>query len=277
MWPRRVELTQHEAPLPGLPADLDGLRVVQLSDLHVGFYSRAGLVRRGVSLANSLKPDLVVLTGDFANCRSERVLRESAQELTALQARRGVFACLGNHDHWEDVEQIQAALDDVGVRVLVNENAEVASGLWLAAVDDLMAGEPDLDAAMAGLPEQAAVVLLSHNALILPQVADKPWLVLSGHSHGGQIAVPFLGPRRTARLPGARWLMWAYEAFGARFSGGRVEAVSGYLYPEGWYEQGRARMYVNRGLGTSQTWPIRVGCPPEIACFTLRQDDARER
>jgi predicted MPP superfamily phosphohydrolase len=158
------------------------------------------------------------------------------------------------------------------VPVLVNENVRLADGLWLAAVDDLMAGQPDLARTVADLPEDAAVVFLSHNPTILPQVADRPWLVLAGHTHGGQVTVPFLGPRGTARLPGVRSFMYFYEWMGVWRHGSRREAISTYRYPAGWYQEGQVRMYVNRGVGFSQNFPLRLNCPPEIACFTLRSN-----
>lgn len=208
---RRVQVTRHSVPLANLPSDLEGLRLVQISDLHLGPLFRAGSVRRIVALSNACQPDLVVLTGDFVNYRSMRFLRGGLSELKALQARWGVFACLGNHDHWEGAEEVRAALEEVGVKVLVNENVPVAEGLGLAGVDDLMAGQPDLERTVAGLPKDVAVVLLSHNPTVLPQVADRPGLVLAGHTHGGQVALPFLGPRGTARLPGVRWFTYAWE------------------------------------------------------------------
>jgi predicted MPP superfamily phosphohydrolase len=276
VWPGRVEITHHDVLLEGLPPALDGCRVVQLTDLHAGFFFRAGSARHAVSLCNALEPQLVVLTGDFVSTRSMKHLAPAAQELTGLTSRFGVFACLGNHVDWEGAEAVRGALEDVGVRVLSNECLELTEGLWLAAVDDLMSGEPDLDRATAGLPAGSAVILLSHNPTILPQVADRPWLVLSGHTHGCQMVLPFLGPRGTARLPGVGRLMWAYEALGTRARGGRLEAVCGHRHPAGWYEEGRARLYVNRGIGVNEAFPVRVGCPAEIACFTLRTAEAAQ-
>jgi len=266
----RVQLTEHSVPLPGLSPGLDGLRVLQLSDLHVGRLFRSRPVRLAVSLINACRPDLIVLTGDFVSHGGLRHLKRAAPELSALRAPLGVFACLGNHEYWEGVDEVRAILDDAGVPTLVNDSAHLADHLWVAGVDDLMSGEPDLERTMADVPDGSAVVLLSHNPMILPQVADRPWLILAGHTHGGQVALPFLGPRATARVPGLKWLMHVWEWSGVRRHGGRVEAIAGARYPAGWYQEGRARMYVNRGFGFNQTWPIRLNCPAEIACFTLR-------
>ncbi|MBI3920664.1 MAG: metallophosphoesterase [Armatimonadetes bacterium] len=262
-------MSRHGVTLPGLPPDLDGFRVVQLSDFHIGLFLRAKAVRRAVSLTNACEPDVVVLTGDFVNYRSLRFLPAGARELPALQSRLGVYACLGNHDHWEGVEKVRVALQEVGVRVLVNESLQITEGVCVAAVDDMMSGEPDLQATVHGIPKDAAVILLSHNPTILPQVTERPWLVLSGHTHGGQMALPFLGPRGMTRVRGIRWIMQKYESLGLRTHGGRPEAVCGHRYPAGWFQEGEARMYVNRGIGSNQVWPFRYNCPAEIACFTL--------
>ena len=197
-------------------------------------------------------------------------LAAGAKELRGLRSRYGVYACLGNHEHWEGVEPVLAALSEVGIRVLVNESTPVTGNLWLAAIDDMVAGEPDLPRAAAGIPEGAAVVLMSHNPMVLPQVADQPWLVLAGHTHGGQVALPFIGPRRTIGLPGVRAFTRFYEAAGVAARRGRLEAVSTYRYPAGWYHEGQASMYVNRGVGVNPAYPVRLNCPPEVSLFVLR-------
>ncbi len=268
--PRRIEVTEHDVALAGLPRELDGLRVVQITDLHFGPLCAAAGARRIAARTNACRPDLVVLTGDFVSYKCMRWVPPAIRELSALHASLGVHACLGNHDHWEGAEVIRRALAAAGIPVLTNANLRLAPGLWLAAVDDLMSGVPDLGKTTRGIPAEEAVVLLSHNPMVLPEVAGRPWLVLAGHTHGGQIALPFVGPRHTAGLPGIRWVSQQYESLGARTHGGRLDAVSTSLYPEGWYTRGRARMYVSRGTGTSQTIPLRLNCRPEVACFTLR-------
>lgn len=268
--PRLVDVTEHEVALAGLPPELDGLRVVQVSDIHCNTFSRAGSVKRIVELANACKPDLVVMTGDFVSYRAGKHLTSGAYELRGLKSRLGVYACLGNHDHWEGQAAVKESLEKASVRVLVNSNSRAAEGLSIAGVDDMMVGAPDLHITRHRMPKTDAVILLSHNPIVLPKVAQKPWLVLSGHSHGGQISLPFLGPRRTAQLPGMRHLARWNESLGIRFRGGRVDAISTDRYTSGWYEEGAARLYVNRGVGTNVGLPLRLNCRPEIACFTLR-------
>ena len=267
--PRRIERTVHRVSLANLPAELTGTRVVQLSDLHVSPLVGPRHLRRLVALVNDLQPHVVVLTGDFVSAGSLSRLREAAPELRALTAPLGVFACLGNHDHWEDPSAITVLLEDVGISVLNNRNVCLTPGLYLAGVDDAISGRHDLPRALTGVPREAALILLSHNPIVLDELAERPCLVLAGHTHGGQILLPWLGPRRTAVLPGVARLMDLYEGLGVRLHGGRLEAVSIAKYIAGWYQSGQASLYVNRGIGFGLAFPGRLNCPPEIACFDL--------
>ncbi len=270
MAPGRVDLTEHSVPLPGLPPALDGLRLVHLTDLHAGIFVRARHVGRAAALINHLEADVIALTGDFVSSHGMRFLRAASPEIATLQPRLAVFACLGNHDHWENAQGVTAVLQDAGVRVLVNQAKRLTDGLWIAGIDDLMSGEPDLERTVADVPDDAALLLLSHNPTVISHVADHPCLVLSGHTHGGQVALPDRGPFGTVPVPGIAPFIRAWEWSGVRRHGGRVEAICGGRYGAGWYEDGRATMYVNRGFGINQSWPIRVNCPAEIARFTLR-------
>ncbi|MBI3946079.1 MAG: metallophosphoesterase [Armatimonadetes bacterium] len=276
--PRRVQVHRYSVALAGLPPACAGLRVVQISDLHLSPLFRERALRRVVRLANALEPDAIVLTGDFASYHSLPSVIAYAPGLAHLRAPLGTFACLGNHDYWEGAAAIRRAIGAAGVRVLVNESLRLREGLWLAAVDDLMSGRPDLARAAAGIPDDDAVILLSHNPTVLPQVADRPWLVLAGHTHGGQLALPFLGPRGTMRIPGIRHFAFLYEASGCRVHGGCLESVATHRYPAGWYREGRALLYVSRGVGTGEAFPVRLNCRPEIARFTLirRKDEEPE-
>ena len=269
MPPRNIAVTDHRVRLAGLPPELTGLRVVQMTDFHVGRWFLAESVQVAVALANDLAPDLLVLTGDFVGYRSMRHFDALRRELSRLRASLGVLACLGNHDHWEAADQIRGGLEDLGIQVLVGRSARVAPGLWTAGIDDLMVAEQSLAQATAGIVDGEAVILLSHNPVVIGQVADRPWLVLAGHTHGGQLALPGLGPRRTSTLPLLRWFVRAYESTGVLLHRGRLQAVSGYRYPAGWYAEGRARLYVNRGLGAAHILPLRLNCPPEIARFIV--------
>jgi predicted MPP superfamily phosphohydrolase len=152
----RAEVTQHTVPLAGLPPRLDGLRIVHLSDLHVGPFFGQAAVRQAVAAVRACQPDVVALTGDFVNFRSMRHLASAAGELAALQAPLGVFGVLGNHDYWEGAAEVRRVLEGSGVRVLVNEHLPLSDGLWLAGIDDLMSGSPDVEGRLGWYPGRAA-------------------------------------------------------------------------------------------------------------------------
>lgn len=241
--PRWLRVTRHTVLLPHLPREQDGLTLVQLSDLHRGPMVSDDFLRRAVQVANGLGADVAVLTGDFIS-RSPRNAGPCAEILSALVAPRGRFAVLGNHDHWHRAHRVVTALEGVGIPVLINRSLPLAEGLFLAGVDDWWIGEPDLEATFRDVPPRQACVLLSHSPKVLPAVAHREVLVLAGHTHGGQVNLPPI-PRRW--LPGLR----------------------GWRYIAGWYREGQAQMYVNRGVGLIFP-PIRFCCPPEISLFTLR-------
>jgi len=152
--------------------------------------------------------------------------------------------------------------------VLTNESIELPGGVRLAAIDDLMNGSPDIAKAFRGIPANQPTVLMSHNPIVIEKVARRNVFILSGHTHGGQIALPFLGPRRTIALPVVNTCAYYLELSGVKAHHGRTATVSTYKYTAGWYANGKARMYVCRGVGSNQS--PRLNCRPEIACFTLK-------
>ncbi len=242
-WPQVTRLT---VSLPALPRAMDRLTIAHLSDLHHGPYVPIGDVRRAVALTNSLRPDLVALTGDFISDDSIYA-SPCADALAGLQARYGSFACLGNHDHWHGARAVVAGLHSTGVRLLLNQAAPVGgegTGLWIAGVDDIWEGLDDLERAMADVPDAAPTVLLAHE----PDFADAASasqsivLQLSGHSHGGQVRLPFYGALIVP--PYAR------------------------RYPMGYYRVRQMALYTSRGIGLVAP-PVRLNCRPEIALITL--------
>ena len=240
------ELTETEVFVRGLPAGFEGFRVAQLTDLHHSRLVPLAEVRRVVKLANSARPDAIVLTGDYTTAR-RRYVEPCAEALGDLRAPAGVWAVLGNHDHYTDAELTTRALRRRGVEVLSNANTTLRRGpdtLQLAGVDDWGWGKADFARALKGLDPARPAVLLSHE----PGVFDLPEarglaLVLSGHTHGGQISLPLVGAP-------------------ARF-------LEEFRYLRGLYERDGAQLYVSRGTGMIGV-PVRLGARPEVAVITLR-------
>ena len=238
------EITQNSVSLRGLPDAFHGFRVAQLTDIHHGIYTPLAMVERAVEETNRLGPDVVVLTGDFVTFSSDYV-NPVAAALGKLRARLGIFAVLGNHDYHAGADLVARELRRQGIDVLRNSHTAFRSGrqrLWLAGVDDLW-HNCDLRGATRGIPRDGLKVLLSHNPGIIRQAAGYGFdLVLSGHTHGGQIRLPVLGS------------LYLYRT--NRFS-------------MGWDRLHDTQIYVSRGLGKSLL-PFRIGCPPEIAMFEFR-------
>lgn len=233
-------------PLANLHPGLEGFTIVQLSDFHLLPLTKPELVRRAVDLTNDLKPDLVVLTGDYV-WREVEAIYELAPILVGLNARMGVYAALGNHDLWTDFNIVRAGLDGERLPLLVNQGVPLTTNgatLYLAGLDDGWSGSPDLDAALDNAPQDAPVVLLYHEPDLADEVSKdgRVSLQLSGHSHGGQIRFPVVG---AVVLPHLGW-----------------------KYDMGLYRVGEMWLYTNRGIGVTNE-PIRWNCAPEITLLTL--------
>jgi len=249
--PYRPTLERVDVTLSGLPASLAGFTILQISDLHRGTEMAQEDISRAVRLALQQEADLVVLTGDYVS-RPGGVSQfgdyalSCAEALSPLCSLGDVLACLGNHDHWTDADAVSGALGGVGIAVLRNEAREAADGLWVAAVDDVWEQQADLEQALEEAPAGAAVVLLAHE----PDYADEAAadgrvsLQLSGHSHGGQVRLPFIG------APVTPYLARKYQA--------------------GLYQVGAMWLYVNRGVGLIAP-AVRFNCRPEVTLLTLRR------
>ncbi len=246
--PRWLALERLDVRLPGLPPHLDGFTIIQLSDLHRGPEVSAGDISRAVRLVQRQEGvDLIVLTGDYVS-RSAGYAPSCTEALAPLVVGN-VLACLGNHDHWTDADAVTAALAGVGIVVLRNGAREVADGLWIAGVDDVWERHADLERALERVPAGATIVLLVHEPDYADTVAadGRVHLQLSGHSHGGQVRVPFRGP-----------LVLPYLA---------------QKYHTGLYTVGNMRLYVNRGVGLIAP-AIRLNCRPEVTLITLRRGES---
>lgn len=241
--PRWIQATRHEVQLVGLPGSLDGLKVVQISDVHRSEQTPDSIIEKAVRLANSESPDIIVLTGDFINKGPENS-EICAKILSKLKAPKGIYAVLGNHDHWNGRAIITNALESKGIHLLTNKNRQVAPGLYIIGIDDYWSGHPNVNRAWSGVDESKGQILLSHSPLAMPLFRGKNCLALTGHTHGGQYTIPFI-PRN--KLPG----------------------LKGSPYISGWCREGNTQMYVNRGIG-SVIVPVRFLCRPEVTVFTLR-------
>ncbi len=265
--PRWIQITRVEIPVSGLAPHLDGFTIGQLSDLHLGPYVDSSHIRRAVDLTNGLNPDLIVLTGDFVS-RSASYAKPCAQELSRLTAPHGVYAITGNHDEWTDDDVVTAELRQVGIHVLRNEACQLQVGtapIWLVGIDDagvtgitgargtnrsefaaLWAEQRDAyQCLLAGLPSGEPAILLVHNPDFVETVSlEGISLALCGHTHGGQIRLPFLGPLVLPSL------------HGQKYAGGLTAC-------------GGSPIYVNIGIGLISP-PLRFLCRPEITLLQLR-------
>jgi predicted MPP superfamily phosphohydrolase len=251
------EITRLPLPLADLPPGLVGCRLVLLSDLHRGPAISQSYLKSVVRTVNGLKPDLILLPGDFVS-KSSAYFPDVTAVLSQLRPRIASLATLGNHDHWEGTEQAKQAITRAGVLLLHNssvhldENGRLSTsgdrGLCLAGVDDLGAGQPDLAAALAGVSQGVPTILLSHNPDFAEEEKAKSSsarvdLQLSGHTHGGQVVLPGAGPL----VSGSR--------YGMKYLSGLVQGP-------------RWPVFVTRGIGASVA-PLRIGSPPEIVVFEL--------
>ncbi len=252
IWRRtldEIELTRIRLPVRGLPAALEGLVACQLSDLHVDRDEDLERLVLAVSAVNAQQPDLVFLTGDYFTGPQtmRRYLAGFRAALSALAPRLGVFAVAGNHDHWSSVERIFEALEQAGVRVLANQSHRLhvrGESLVVVGIDDLWSRRAEPSRAFAQVRPGECTLVLAHNpdtALYARHL--HPGVMLSGHTHGGVVRLPFYGsPLKLLRI-------------GKQFYAGLHRYRDFYIY-------------TNRGLGTY--WlRIRINCRPEVSRFHL--------
>ncbi len=236
-----------EIPVRGLSPELDGYTIAQLSDLHIGAFTPLWWGQRWVTAANAAHADLVVVTGDMVTS-GVAFHEDIAQLVGELRAKDGTYVIMGNHDYFGEGEPLVSLLRGRGAHVLRNEGVVLERNggrLYLAGMDDTWTKRANLDASLAARPEGVPTVLLAHDPDRFPHAVKRNVeVVLSGHTHGGQIAVPFLG-----RLINASKLAHRYHI--------------------GIYEEGDSTLYVHPGLGTTGP-PMRLGVAPVIALIKLR-------
>jgi len=245
-------LTRRTVAIPHLPAAFDGTTVAYLSDVHHGPFVPRAYVRSVVAMTNSLNPDLILLGGDYCH-HGTRFVAPVHEDLSLLRGRLGRFAVLGNHDNWDGLEASIAGLADAKIPLLRNSGAWVEKGgnrLRIAGVGDLWTDRVDVPGAIgAAATDRDAVILLSHNPDVAEHTNDpRIGLILSGHTHGGQVVVPGYG---APIVP---------SAFGQKYLHGLVQAP-------------HCQVYVSRGVGTV-TPPVRLCCRPEVVWITLTRSTA---
>jgi predicted MPP superfamily phosphohydrolase len=254
--PTWLELTRHEVPIAGLPPAFRGMRLVQLTDFHGSRKVTSSYLAEAVELAQAQKPDLAVLTGDFIH-KGFKHIHAVARELGRLQAPHGVFAVLGNHDfsvrnalgmrrHRDLHRAIADSLEDQGIRVLRNETVRLTRGhdsLHLTGLEDLWSRVCNVAQAYAGTSESVPRLVLAHNPCTIDELGGRRCdLMLSGHTHGGQVNLPGLG-RVTLGKNGRR-------------------------FAAGMYRVGDSHLYVNKGVGFG--FRVRYNVRPEVAVVTLQ-------
>jgi uncharacterized protein len=254
--PNRPRIVRQEIFLRRWPARLEGFTIALLSDFHYEPYFSVHPLRASIGMVNDLHPDLIVLTGDFV---SEPFLARNhveaafaadpcAQLLRQMRAPYGLWAVLGNHDVVTDPNVVAGAVRGQGIHVLVNQSVPIENNgarFWLGGINDALERKADLNATLHGIPAGESLILLAHEPDYADYVARYPVdLQLSGHTHGGQVRLPFIGA--TYLPPMGRKYVW------------------------GLYKMRELTLYTNRGIGTVNV-PVRMNCPPEITLLTLRR------
>jgi predicted MPP superfamily phosphohydrolase len=232
--PNWIEVTRHKilAPL-NTP-----IKIAHLTDIHTS--SLAGRELKMLELLEREQPDLIAITGDSISVTSDYPgLRDV---ISRLHAPLGVWIVRGNHEDWWPIEDEAEFYRSAGARFLLNSSGQARADVWLVGFDDQFGGSPDANKAFAAVPESAYRIALFHSPTFLANVAGRCDLALAGHTHGGQVRLPFIGP------------LW-------------LPPYSG-KFVRGWFDQQGTRMYVSRGIGTS-ILDVRFLSRPEIAIITI--------
>lgn len=236
-----------EVGIEGLDPAFDGFRIAHLSDLHIGMTTPRTWGERWTGAANAREPDIAVVTGDMVTSGTD-FHGDIADVIGTLRARDGVFVAMGNHDYFGEGEPLISLIRERGARVLRNEGLTIkrdGKALYLAAIDDTWTRRDDIGRALQERPDGAVTVLLAHDPDRFPAAAkNQVDLTLSGHTHGGQIGMPFL----------YRWI--------------NLSRLTHHFHV-GLYEKGRSKLYVHPGLGTTGP-PMRLGVAPAVVILTLR-------
>ncbi|MFZ6030947.1 MAG: metallophosphoesterase [Chloroflexota bacterium] len=247
-----IELTTHNLKLPRLAPEFNGYRIIQISDFHIGEWRNEKRLNAAIAIANRQAPDLIALTGDYVSADPPAYTGHLEKAFCRLRAADGIAAVLGNHDHHHQPQVLRSLLAACNVRDLSNTFVSLRRGdasLHIAGIDSYSREEDDLPRLLESLPTDGAAILLAHE----PDFADisaasgRFDLQLSGHSHGGQVRFPLIGP-----------------VFYPRHA---------HKYPLGRYQINGMIQYTNRGIGLGHL-PIRLNCPAEVSLFVLEAPEA---
>ncbi|MGH6920114.1 MAG: metallophosphoesterase [Geminicoccaceae bacterium] len=250
--PQSLVVTRADIALPQWPAEARPLQIAVLADIQAaGPHVTADRVAAVVAEINALEPDLIVLLGDYVSqmrlSTSHVPPKATAAVLAKLRAPLGVHAVLGNNDWWLDGRYVRGLLEDVGIEVYENEAEPIDAGdgrrFWIAGLADLSTRAVDLPGTLAQVTDDAPVILLSHSPDVFPEVPGRVALTLAGHTHGGQVNLPYLGR------------LIVPSRFGQRYAYGHI------------IEDGR-QMFVSSGIGNT-ILPMRYGVPPEIVLLRI--------
>ncbi|GJQ57545.1 MAG: metallophosphoesterase [Candidatus Scalindua sp. AMX11] len=240
------QVNTYQIPVPNLPRVFKDFKIVQMTDLHFGFLMPLFIVEHLIQKINALEKDIVVCTGDYVHeFDSNSQIDTLWPQLMKLRARKGVYSVLGNHDHWASFNRSLYWLERSGqnVRHRAISISDKGERIWIGGAGDFMEDDLSIDKAFENVPSNECKILLAHN----PDSADsyfttKVDLMISGHTHGGQVNIPFIGTP--------------------------VLAVHNKKYSSGFIRSAKTNLYISRGLGWSML-PVRFNCPPEISILNL--------
>ena len=250
--PNRLVVREQTIAIDNWPRQLDGLRIAVISDIHAGgSFINDKKLHLIVDKTNQLHPELIVILGDYMSSNGWTSRRVEPEVFSAVlrnfSAPLGTYSVLGNHDAWYSARKVRAALEHNGIRVLDNESVQIqARGVPLSLVGlaDLWTEPQSIEQTVAKVPEGQAMIALTHNPDIFPNVPERVPLLLAGHTHGGQVRFPFIGS------------VVQSSRFGQRYERGHVFEKNHHLF-------------VTTGIGTSIV-PVRFGVTPEIVLLTVR-------
>ena len=248
VWIERhlVQVNHYRIPVPLLPSAFNGFRIAHLTDLHCGRFVSPSFIEGVIAKANRLKPDMIVCTGDYV--LGENTTREIDTVwpiLSTLRAKYGVYSVLGNHDHWADTEKSLEWLNRSGqdIRHTCKPITKGKERIIIGGAGDYWEDRLKIDACFSASDENDCRILLSHNPDSIDTAFKTPLsLILSGHTHGGQVSIPFFGPP--------------------------VLPVRNKRYTSGLIETEKGNLFISRGIGCA-IYPIRFNCYPEIAVLEL--------